>query len=272
MYCMSFFNLRHSDYSFGIFKHLAIVLSVLQFKTFWLPLWYLQTFGHCIVCLSFNLRLLITSLVSSNIWPLYCLVLPFKTSDYLFGIFKLLAIVRYCLSFFNLRLLIAPLLSSNCWPLYCLSFNLRLLITPFGVFKHLSIVLYVLLWFKTSEYPFAVFKLLAIVCLSFNLRLLITPLVSSNFWPLYCLSFNLRLLITPLLSSNFWPLYCLPVLQFKTSDYPFAIFKLLAIICLSFNLRLLITPLLSSNFWPLYCLSFNLRLLITPLVFSNFSW
>jgi hypothetical protein len=55
-------------------------------------------------------------------------------------------------------------------------------------------------------------------------------LVSSNFWPLYCLSFNLRLLITPLLSSNFWPLYCLSVLQFKTSDYPFAIFKLLAIV------------------------------------------
>jgi hypothetical protein len=68
-------------------------------------------------------------------------------------------------------------------------------------------------------------------CLSFfNLRLLITPLVSSNFWPLYCMSFDLRLLITPLLSSNFWPLYCLSVLQFKTSDYTFGIFKLLAIV------------------------------------------
>jgi hypothetical protein len=41
-----------------------------------------------------------------------------------------------------------------------------------------------------------------------------------------------------------------------TSDYPFGIFKLLAII---FSVLLwftfLITPLVSSNFWPLYCLS-----------------
>jgi hypothetical protein len=93
----------------------------------------------------------------------------FTSSDYTFGIFKLLAIV--CLSF-DLRLLITPLLSSHVWPLYCLSFDLRLLITPL---------------LSSHVWP--------LYCLSVDLRLLITPLLSSHVWPLYCLSFDLRLLI-----------------------------------------------------------------------------
>jgi hypothetical protein len=96
----------------------------------WLPLWYLQTlfrsvcFGHCIV--SFNLRLLITALVSSNSSPsflfrsLYCLL------------FRSL----HCLSF-NLRLLFTPLLSSHSSPfflyrlLYCLFFIFKLFVYKF---------------------------------------------------------------------------------------------------------------------------------------------
>ena len=88
---------------------------------FWLPLWYLQAFDHYIVFPSLNMAsdypfgifklltiilsfllllwLLITPLISSNFWPLYCLSffyygfwLPLwylqKCSDYLFGTFK----------------------------------------------------------------------------------------------------------------------------------------------------------------------------------------
>ena len=118
--------------------------------------------------------------------------LPFQSSPPVFSGICVAHSLVFCsvlclsLSLFNLRLLITHLVSSNFWPLYCMSF--------------------------------------------FNLWLLMTPLVFSNVWPLYCLSFNLRLLITTLVSSNFWPLHCLSVLQFKTSDYPFGIFKLLAIV------------------------------------------
>jgi hypothetical protein len=58
--------------SFGIFKFLTIVLSVLLFTTSDYLLWYLQTFGHCIFCLSIYYFWL-PPLVSSNFWPLYCL-------------------------------------------------------------------------------------------------------------------------------------------------------------------------------------------------------
>ena len=82
-----------------------------------------------------------TPLVSSNIWPLYCLpsddlqfliplwylqnvglciVCPPSTygSQYPFGIFKLLAFVLSALR--RLTVLNTPLVSSNFWPLYCL--------------------------------------------------------------------------------------------------------------------------------------------------------
>ena len=65
-----------------------------------ITLWYIQTFGHCIVCPSIT-----TSdypLVYSNFWPLYCLF--FDYNFWLpFGIFKFLAIV---LSVLRLQLLI----------------------------------------------------------------------------------------------------------------------------------------------------------------------
>ena len=63
----------------------------------------------------FDLLILITPLVSSNLWPLYYL------------------------SIFDLQLMITPLVSSNLWPLYYLSiFDLQLMITSgaFGIFKH----------------------------------------------------------------------------------------------------------------------------------------
>jgi hypothetical protein len=123
---------------------------------FSIPLWYLQTVGLCIVCppttygsqypfgifklLAFVLSalrrftILNTPLVSSNIWPLYCLpsddlqfliplwylqtvglciVCPPSTygSQYPFGIFKLLAFVLSALR--RITVLNTPLVSSN---------------------------------------------------------------------------------------------------------------------------------------------------------------
>ena len=380
---------------------------------FWLPLWYLVAivlsvlrftasdylFGILwpLYCLSFDLRLLITSLVSCGhcivcpsiygfwlpLWYLVAIVLSvlrFTASDYLFGILWPL----YFLSF-DLRLLITSLVScGHCivcpsiygfwlplwylvaivfsvlrftasdylfgilWPLYFLSFDLRLLITSLVSCGHcivcpsiygfwlplwylVAIVLSVLR-FTASDYLFGI--LWPLYCLSFDLRLLITSLVSCGhcivcpsiygsdylfgiLWPLYCLSFDLRLLITSLVSCGhcivcpsiygFWlPLWYLvaivfSVLRFTASDYLFGI--LWPLYCLSFDLRLLITSLVSCGhcifcpsiygfwlplwylvaivlsvlrftasdylfgiLWPLYCLSFDLRLLITSLV------
>jgi hypothetical protein len=60
---------------------------------------------HCMPF--FDLRLLITPLVSKYFWPLHCM------------------------PFFDLRLLITPLVSKHFWPLHCMPFfDLRLLITP----------------------------------------------------------------------------------------------------------------------------------------------
>ena len=409
LYCLSFY-LRLLITPLVSFDHCIVCPSIYGF---WLPLWYLLTIVLCVLlftssdypfgifwplyCLSFDLRLLITPLVSFDhcivcpsiygFWlPLWYLltnvlsVLLFTSSDYPFGIFW----PFYCLSF-DLRLQITPLVSfDHCivcpsiygfwlplWylltivlsvlrftasdypfgiflPLYCLSFDLRLQITPLVSFDHcivcpsiygfwlplwyLFTIVFSVLLFTASDYPFGIFC--PLYCLSFYLRLQITPLVSFDhcivcpsiygfwlplwyrltivlsvlrftasdypfgiFWPLYCLSFDLRLQITPLVSFDhcifcpsiygFWlPLWylltiVLSVLRFTASDYPFGIFW--PLYCLSFDLRFrlplwyLLTIVLSvlrftasdypfGIFWPLYCLSFDLRLQITPLV------
>ena len=90
-----------SDYSFYILKHLAIIFTCPSIDGFWLPLWYLQAFGHYI-CPSFDFA-----------------------SDNLFGIFKPFAIALSVLQFTDL---ISSLVSWNFW-LYCLSFDWRILIS-----------------------------------------------------------------------------------------------------------------------------------------------
>jgi len=66
MFCKSLFIL--CSFSFG---HYSLCPSSIY--GFWLPFWYLQTFDHYI-CLSFlDLRFLITPFTSSNLWPLHCL-------------------------------------------------------------------------------------------------------------------------------------------------------------------------------------------------------
>ena len=262
-----------SDYTFNIFKPLAIILSVFLLYLwllitllissnrwplfclsfcyiygFWLHFWYLQTFGHYVVCLS----------------------LIFMASDYTFDIFKPLAII---LSVFLLYLwlLITLLISSNLWPLFCLSFcyiyGFWLHFWYLQTFGHYVVCLSLI--FTASDYTFDMFKPLAIILSVFLLYLwlLITLLISSNHWPLFCLSFSY---IYGFWLLHFWYLQTLAIIVslILASDYTFGLF------CLSFSyiygfwlhfwylqtfllyLWLLITLLISSNLWPLFCLSF----------------
>ena len=287
-----------SDYPFGICWPLYCV------SFFWLPLWYLLTIVLCIL-------LLITPLVSVDhcivypsstygfwllLWYLLtivlCILLPFKASDYPFGICWPL----YCVSFFHLRLLITPLVSVDhcivdpssiygfwlplwylltivlcillpftasdypfgiCWPLYCVSFfHLRLLITPLVSVDHCIV-------YPSSIYGFWLplwYLLTIVLCI-------LLPFTASDYpfgicWPLYCVSFfHLRLLITPLVSVD----HCI---VYSSSIYGFWLplwYLLTIVLCI-------LLPFTASDYtfgicWPLYCVSyFHLRLLITPLV------
>ena len=162
---------------------------------------YLFGFFWSLCCLSFDLQLLITSLVSFGhyvvcpliyrFWlPLWYLlvimlfVLWFTDSGYPFGIFWSLC----CLSF-DLCILITSLVSL--WSLCCLSFDLRILITSLVSFGHyvvcpliyrfwlplwyLLVIMLFVLWFRYSDYIFGFFW--SLCCLSFNSQLLITSLL-----------------------------------------------------------------------------------------------
>ena len=326
---------RYSGYPFGIFWSLGHYVVCPLIYVFWIPLWYLLViilfvlwftasdylFGICwsLCCLSFDLGIMITSLVSFGhyvvcrliyvFWlPLWFLlvimlfVLWFTYSDYLFGFFWSL-----CSLSFNLQLLVTSLVSVGHYVVCPLIYSFWL-----PLWYLLVIILFVL-WFTYSDYLFGFFW--SLCCLSFNLQLLITSLVSFGHYS--CLSFDLQILITSLVSFGhyvvcpliyrFWlPLWYLLVimlfvLRFTYSDYLFGIFWSLC--CLSFNLQLLITSLVSFGhyvvcpliysfwlplwyllvimlfvlwftdsdylfgiFWSLYCLSFDLRILITCLV------
>jgi hypothetical protein len=138
---------------------LAIVLSVLQFTVSGYPYGIFWSLYY----LSFNLRLLVTPMVSFG----HCIVCPSSiyVSVYLYGIL---------------------------WPLYYLSFNLRFLVTPMVSFGHCIIC--------PSIYGFwlPLWDLLAIV-LSV-LQYTVSGYPFGIFWPLYYLSFNLRFLVTPMVS------------------------------------------------------------------------
>jgi hypothetical protein len=198
-------------------------------------------FFWSLYCLSFDLRLLITPLVSFvhcivcpsiygfwlHLWYLVVIVLSvlrFTASDYTFGIF--------C-------------------SLYCLPFDLLLLITPLVSFGHCIVC--------PSIYGFWLHLWYLVVIVLSVLRFTASDYTFGIFWSLYCLSFDLRLLITPLVSVGhcvvcpsiygFWLhlwyllVIVLSVLRFTASDYTFGIFWSLC--CLSFDLRLLTTPLVS---------------------------
>jgi hypothetical protein len=86
-----------SDYPFDIFKLLTIILSFLLL-----------------------LLLLITSLISSNLWPLYCL--SFFDYGFWLPLWYLQTFDHYIVFPSLIMASDYPLISSNLWPLYCLSF------------------------------------------------------------------------------------------------------------------------------------------------------
>ena len=300
-----------SDYPFDIFKHIFVLLSF---------------FFLSLCCRSFfDLRILITPLISSNTYLSFC---PFSfchcvvgpssiyDSDYPFDIFKHIFVLLSffflslcCRSFFDLRILITPLISSNTYLSFCpFSFchcvvgpssiygfwlplwYLQTHICPFVLFLFV-IVLSVLLRFTDSDYPFDIFKhifvllsffFLSLCCRSFfDLRILITPLISSNTYLSFCPFSFCHCVVGPSSIYGFWlPLWYLQthicpfvlflfvivlsvLLRFTDSDYPFDIFKhifvllsffFLSLCCRSFfDLRILITPLISSNTYLSFC-------------------
>ena len=123
-------------YTFDIFKPLTIILSVLL-----LYLWLL----------------VITLLISSNLWPLFCLSFfyIYASGYYTFDIFKPLAIILSVFLLYLWLLITTLLISSNHY------------------FVCLSIILSVLSFiFMTSDYyTFDIFKPLAIILSVFLLYL-----------------------------------------------------------------------------------------------------
>jgi hypothetical protein len=221
--CLSFFDLQIMITPLVSFDHCGVCPSIYRF---WLPLWYLLTIVLSVLrftdyhypfgifwplwCLSFDLQIMITPLVSFDhcgvcpsiyklwllLWYLLTIVvsvlLRFTDYDYLFGIFWPLC----CLTFFDLQIMITPLVSfDHC--VVCPSSIYRLWLLLWYL---LTIVLSVLLGFTYSDYSFGIFW--PLWCLSFfDLEIMIT--LFGIFWPLWCLSFfDLQTMITPLVSSN----------------------------------------------------------------------
>jgi hypothetical protein len=206
-------------------------------------------------CLSFYLRLLITSLVSSSFSLSFCsfsfvivwsVLFLFTASDYLFGTFKILFVL---LPFFVCHCIVCPSIYCFWIPLWYLQASLCPL--PFLFFIVLSVLL-----FTTSDYLFGIFKPLFVLLTFSFCHFIVCPSPIYGFWlplwylqaslcpfvlfilSLYCLSFYLRLLITSLVSSSLSLSFCAfhfvivlsVLLLFTASDYLFGTFKLLFVL------------------------------------------
>ena len=257
---------------------LVIVLSVLWFTSSV----YLFGISWSLYCLSSDLRLLFTSLVSLG----HCIVCPLdlRASVYLFGISWSL----YCLSSDLCELLFTSLVSLGhcivCPLIYELLFTSLVslghcivcpLIYDFCLpLWYLLVIILSVLWFTSSVYLFGI---------SWSLYCLFLWFMTSIYlfgisWSLYCLSSGLWLLFTSLVSLGhciFCPLiydFSLPlwyllvivlsVLWYTTSVYLIGISW--SLYCLSSDIRLLFTSLVSLG--PLYSLFSGLRVLFTSLV------
>jgi hypothetical protein len=199
---LSVLRYTDSDYPFGILWPLYCVFFDIQILItplvscghcivcssiygFWLPLWYLVAIVLSVLlrytysdypvgivwslcCLSFDIQILITPLVSCG----HCVVCSSSICRFWLPVWYLVAIVlsvllRYADSDYPFGIL---------WPLYCLSFDIQILITPLVSCSHyivcpsiyrfwlplwylVAIVLSVLLRYTDSDYPFGIFKL-----------------------------------------------------------------------------------------------------------------
>ena len=181
---------------------------------FWLPIWYLQTFDHCIICPSIYGFWL-------TLWYLqtfvHCIVYPSIYGSWLpFGIYRLLSIA---LSILQSTVPDYPLVSSNFCPLHCLSFNLRFLITLWYLQTFVHCIVYPSIY--GSWLPFGIYRLLSIALSILQSTVPDYPLVFTDFCPLHCLSFNLRFLITLWYLQTF--VHCIVYPSIYGSWLPFGI-------------------------------------------------
>ena len=108
-----------SDYPFSFFKlcfgHCIVCPSLIY--GLWLHIWYLQTLFWSLYCLSFfDLRLLITHLVSSNFVLVIVLsvLLRFTASDYPFGIQNVFKFFLFILVLITKTIVVYYLTMLNC--------------------------------------------------------------------------------------------------------------------------------------------------------------
>ena len=270
---------------------MVIVLSVLWFTSSV----YLFGISWSLYCLSSDLRVLFTSLVS----PGHCIVSPL-IYEFCLPLWYLLVIVLSVLWYTT-----SVYLFGISWSLYCLSSDIRFLFTSFVSLGHcivcplicdfclplwyLFVIVLSVLWFTSSVYLF-VFSW-SLYCLSSDLWLLFTSLVSL--WSLYCLSSDLRVLFTslvslghcivyPLIYDFYLPLWYLLVIVLSVLLFTSLVSLGHCIFCpliydFSLTLWYLLVIVLSVLWyttsvyligisWSLYCLSSDIWLLFTSLV------
>ena len=157
------------------------MLSVLRFTDSVYPFDILKLFFWPLYCLSFELRLLITHLLSSNSSFSHCIV----SSSSIYGFWIPFSIFKL---FF--------------WPLYRLSLIYAFWFLLWYLQTLRLVIVSSVLWFTPSDFLFGIFKFFLwswpLYCLFFfDLRILISSLVSSN----YSLS---QCIVSPSLIYGFW--------------------------------------------------------------------
>ena len=220
-----------SDYSFGVFWPLCCLTFDLQ-----ILITPLVSLGHCVVSPSIYRFWL-------PLWYLLAIVLSDRLritdSDYTFGIFWPLCF----LTFFDLQILITPLVSfGHCvvWPSSIYRFSLHF-------WYLLAILLSDLLRFTDSDYLFGIFWPLC--CLTFfDLQVLITFLVSFG----HCVVCPSSIYRSWLLLWYLLAIVLSLLLRFTDSDYLFGVFWSLCFLTV-LDLQIRITPLVSFGhcvLWP----------------------
>jgi hypothetical protein len=245
------------DFCLPLCYLLVIVLSVLKFTSSM----YLFVFSGSLYCLSSDLRVLFTSLVS----PGHCIVCPL-IYDFCLPLWYLLVIVFSVLWFTT-----SVYLFGISWSLYCLSSDLRVLFTSLVSLGHCIVCPLIYdfclpLWYLFGHCIFCplIIRLLFTSLVSLG-HCIVCPLIYDfclHLWNLLVIVLSvlyLQVMFTSLVSLGHCivcPLiyeFCLPlwyllvivlsVLWFMTSVYLFGIS------------------------WSLYCLSSDIRLLFTSLVY-----
>jgi hypothetical protein len=239
--CLFFFNIRIliTPLVSSSFDHCVVCSSSIY--GFWLPLWYLQTLA---IVLSVLLR--------------------YRDSDYLFGIFKLWPLCY--LFFFKIRILIIPLVSSNFGHCVVCSSSKEEQPTQLPKFEDTKGIIRIRISRKNKQHNGQSLQIPKRLSESVYRRR--TDNIDVCRFVLFLLAIVLSVL-----------------LQYTDSDYPFGIFKLWPLCCLFFTMvkvcryqRGYQNPYIEeeqTTQWSKFedtkeVIFFNIQILIIPLVSSNF--